>query len=96
MERWVLQAQVVESPREGEANKLGRQAILSRLGVIVRSGMVVIVVVVAIMAMLPMPWRGMAWCHSASRDSTVGMAVAHQLSYAMWLCRAPHHRLLFS
>jgi hypothetical protein len=57
VERWVLPTRVVESPREREASKLDRQSILSCLGVIVRSSMVVFVVDVIL---LPTSWHGVA------------------------------------
>ena len=71
MERWVLPTRVVDSPREGEASKLGWQAILSCPGIVVHSGMAAVVV------SLPMLWHGMAWRYSAGCDNTVGMAVVH-------------------
>ena len=51
---------MVESPREGEASKLGWQAILSCLGIIVRPGMVIVVVVVILLPRRVMAWRGAA------------------------------------
>ena len=92
MERWVLPTRVVESLREEEASKLGQQSILSCPSIIARSGMVIVVVVVIL---LPTPWRGMALCHSAERDDTVGMAVVHLPSCAAWSCRGLRRRLLF-
>jgi hypothetical protein len=47
---------VVDSPREGEAGKLGWQSIRSCLGIIVRPGLVLIMVVVILF-----PHRGTTW-----------------------------------
>jgi hypothetical protein len=44
VERWVLLTRVIESLWEGEASKLGWQSILSCLGIIARSGMIIVMV----------------------------------------------------
>jgi hypothetical protein len=71
VKRWVLPTRVADSPREGEAGKLGRQSILSCLGVIVRLGLILIVVVVILF-----PHRGTTW-----HDAIVPAVVVRQLSY---------------